>query len=175
MSSSISQSEPSSEQKQNHGKDLEKQGEEQKLSCKQIFCDAVVIVPYMLGWFGMVYHFWSLVVTPLIFAAGTAAWLILDAIIMYCVHKKGMKFGGVDERFFDIFNIPHFMFGGVMSMSGVPLVYTLAAAIVWEYVEIFTVGIGEHESPVNRAGDIIMALGAWFLVRALTVHSYQLL
>eukprot|EP00475_Leptophrys_vorax_P006564 TRINITY_DN1407_c0_g1_i1.p1 TRINITY_DN1407_c0_g1~~TRINITY_DN1407_c0_g1_i1.p1 ORF type:complete len:166 (+),score=34.67 TRINITY_DN1407_c0_g1_i1:90-587(+) len=150
--------------------DLESQ--DTQATCCQKLWNVIAVGGYGVAWSFMMYHFYHPVVAPAVFFAVTAGWLVITGILMYCVHVKGMTFGGVDQRFFDIFNIPHFLFGVVMGMSGLALVFVVGAAIVWELVEITTTGFGENESPINRFGDITMATVAWFLVRGVIAHSF---
>jgi hypothetical protein len=154
--------------------DIERQQDSQSTTCCQKLRNTVLVGTYGAGWSFMMYHFWAPIVSVPVFAGVTIGWLVFTAILLYCVHVKKWTFGGVDQRFFDIFNIPHFLFGVVMGMDGLPFVYTLAATIVWEFVEISTVEFGEKESLLNRFGDIVMACGAWFLVRGLTVHTFPM-
>jgi len=91
------------------------------------------------------------------------------------VHCQNCTFGGLDKRIFDIFSIAHFLFGVVMGMSGLHFVYLVGATVVWELVEITTVGFGEKETLVNRFGDITIAVAGWLLVRGVTVHTFPML
>jgi hypothetical protein len=152
--------------------DLEQQQQKKQATCCQKLWNVLGTVIYAILWCILIWYFWDPIVSYTVFAAVLVGWIGITALLIFLVHFKNINFGGVDQAFFDIFNIPHFLFGVVMGLSGLPLVEMLLAAVVWEVFEKTSTNFGEKESYINRLGDLLMATGGWFLMRGLVAQSF---
>ena len=115
----------------------------------------------------VVWQLHHLVVGPRVLAAVATPWLALAALLR--IKHDTLGFEG---KYVDWWSIPHCISGVLFGLVGVPLVFVVAIATVWEIVEIVA---RTREYPTNRVTDVVLAALGWLGANALADGNFPLL
>ena len=105
-----------------------------------------------------------MLVGPPVLAAVVLPWVALGALLR--IKQSSLGFEG---KYVDLWSIPHFVAGALLALVGLPLLFVVAIATVWEVVEIYA---RTREYPTNRIADIILAAGGWLVANVLAGGAF---
>ena len=79
---------------------------------------------------------------------------------------------GAERPWFDWWSVPHYFAGVLFGLVGVPLVFVVVIASVWEVIEIFS---HTREFSMNRIVDVVLAATGWVTAMLLAGGSFPVL
>lgn len=79
---------------------------------------------------------------------------------------------GFEGKYVDWWSIPHYLTGVLFGLFGIRLLYVLAIAAAWEFVEL---SAETPECATNRAVDIVLAAAGWATANLLAGGAFRLL
>lgn len=112
----------------------------------------------------VVWQHHHVIVRPWVLGAIAVPWLALGVTL-----RLKQDTIGFEGTYVDWWSVPHFVGGVLFGLVGVPLVYAVAIAIVWELVEILA---HAHEEPANRIVDAVLAVAGWATANVLAGGAF---
>jgi hypothetical protein len=93
-------------------------------------------------------------------------WIALSIVL-----RTHPKTWGKERPVLDWWSVPHFIGGTLFGFFGIGVGWVLAAATVWEGVEIVA---RTKEYPTNRVADIALALSGWIVAMLVAGGAFPL-